>query len=338
MYMLAFHCFHTVAVLKYEQVAYLKHIVDKLFFSISDKMQVKVLAGLHTLRDMLDWGFSQFQQAELFYGHGTDNAWDEIIYLVLGTLKLGPVLDSKRLDVNLSVEQRIEIFENIKKRINERIPVAYLVNEAWFAGLSFYVDSRVLIPRSPIAELIEQRFSPWIVVDSVNSILDLGTGSACIAVACAYAFPSAKIDAVDCSEPALAVASINVMRHKLSHQVNLIHSNGFENIKGQVYDIIISNPPYVDAEDFAQLPPEYRHEPAVALAAGTDGLDFVVQLLAQAKQYLRKGGLLIVEVGNSKPALIQRFPRLPFVWLEFEHGDAEVFLLTQEQLVDGKEI
>lgn len=312
--------------------------MDKPFFvTPEESMQSDVLIALRSLRDMLRWGYTQFQQAELFYGHGTDNSWDEIIYLVLSTLKLGPTLNSQWLDARLTQDERTDIFRKIKQRINERIPVAYLVNEAWFAGLSFYVDQRVLIPRSPLAELIEQCFSPWIVPDNVSSILDLGTGSACIAIACAYAFPNAQIEAVDCSRDALEVSSINVMRHKLSSQVSLIQSNGFENIKGR-YDLIISNPPYVDAEDFAQLPPEYRHEPTIALAAGTDGLDFIVQLLGKAKQYLKKDGLLIVEVGNSKPALIQRFPHLPFIWLEFERGDSEVFLLTREQLVDDKEI
>lgn len=312
--------------------------MDKSSFPKTKDKQFEGLTALRTLGDMLRWGFTQFQKGQLFYGHGTDNGWDEIIYLVLTSLKLGPILNSQWLDARLTRDERTEIFQKIKQRINERIPTAYLVNEAWFAGLSFYVDPRVLIPRSPMAELIEQRFSPWIAPDSVDSILDLGTGCACIAIACAYAFPDIKIDAVDYSKEALDVASINVMRHKLHDQINLIQSDGFKNVTGRNYDIIISNPPYVDAEDFAQLPPEYRHEPAIALAAGTDGLDFVVQLLDQAKRYLRKGGLLIVEVGNSKSALIQRFPSLPFVWLGFERGDAEVFLLTQEQLFDGKEI
>ncbi|MDQ8038994.1 MAG: 50S ribosomal protein L3 N(5)-glutamine methyltransferase [Rickettsiella sp.] len=312
--------------------------MDKSSFSKIKDTQFKEFMALQNLGDILRWGFIQFQEAELYYGHGTDNAWDEIIYLVLAILKLGPVLNSQCLEVKLTQDKCIQIFQKIKQRIHERIPTAYLVNQAWFAGLSFYVDPRVLIPRSPMAELIEQRFSPWISSNCVNSILDLGTGSACIAIACAYAFPYVKVDAIDCSKKALDVASINIRKHKLSKRVKLIESNGFENIREKIYDIIISNPPYVDAEGFAQLPPEYKHEPAVALAAGKDGLDLIVQLLDQAKHHLKKGGLLIVEVGNSKPALIHRFPHLPFVWLEFEHGDAEVFLLTREQLVDDKEI
>lgn len=312
--------------------------MDKPSFSLTKAQLSEALEELRTLRDVLRWGFTQFQRAALFYGHGTDNAWDEIIYLVLAVLKLGTMLNPEWLDAHLTTEERTQLLHKISQRINERMPTAYLVHESWFAGLPFYVDSRVLIPRSPMAELIEQQFSPWVDPEKVESILDLGTGSACIAIACAYAFPDAKIDAVDYSEEALVVASMNVERHHLDEQVNLIQSDGFDNLKGRRYDIIISNPPYVDADDFAQLPPEYRHEPAMALAAGTDGLDIVVRLLAQAKQHLQKGGVLIVEVGNSKAALIQRFPHLPFVWLEFERGDAEVFLLTQEQLADDKEI
>lgn len=313
-------------------------IVDKTSFFLTTDKGSEALAELRTLRDVLRWGFTQFQRAPLFYGHGTDNAWDEIVYLVLAALKLGPVLNPDWLDACLTTEERVQTLHKISQRINERIPTAYLVNESWFAGLSFYVDPRVLIPRSPMAELIEQQFSPWIDPEKVASILDLGTGSACIAIACAYAFPNAKIEAVDYSEEALAVASINVERHQLVEQINIIQSSGFENLKGQRYDIIISNPPYVDTDDFIRLPPEYRHEPVIALKAGSDGLDVVVQFLTQAKHHLKKGGLLMIEVGNSKSALLQRFPHLPFVWLAFERGDAEVFLLTQEQLADDKEI
>ena len=192
----------------------------------------------------------------------------------------------------------------------------------------------MLIPRSPIAELIQRDFSPWIEeTKSINTILDIGTGSGCIAIACAYALPEAHIDAVDNSKDALAVAAINVAAHRVQGQVNLIHSDLFQNLKNRIYDIIISNPPYVDAEDFASMPLEYQHEPVAALAAGEDGLDFVIQILKQAKNYLKEKGVLIIEVGNSKKALIKRFPQIPFFWLEFEKGEAEIFLLTQEQLI-----
>ncbi|MES2998708.1 MAG: 50S ribosomal protein L3 N(5)-glutamine methyltransferase [Pseudomonadota bacterium] len=307
--------------------------MNKPPYLISEGDVSEALTELHTLRDVLRWGFTQFQRAELFYGHGTDNAWDEIVYLVLGTLTLGSTLNPQWLEAHLTQRERTQILQKIKQRVNERLPTAYVVKQAWFAGLSFYVDSRVLIPRSPMAELIEHRFSPWIAPERVTAILDLGTGSGCIAVACAYAFPEAKIDAVDCSEEALAVASINLAQHKVNDQITLIQSNSFENLRGRRYDVILSNPPYVDAKDFLALPAEYRHEPAIALTAGKDGLDVVVQLLAQAKQHLKKNGLLIVEVGNSKSALLQRFPHIPFVWLEFERGESEVFLLTREQLV-----
>jgi len=293
----------------------------------------EALVELSTLRDMVRWGFTQFQGARLFYGHGTDNAWDEIIYLLLGSLALGSTLNPRWLDARLTQRERTQILQKIKRRINERLPTAYLVNQAWFAGLSFYVDPRVLIPRSSMAELIEHQFRPWLDPDKADIILDLGTGSGCIAIACAYAFPAAKIDAVDCSKEALDVASINVAQHKRCDQITLIQSDGFKNLNERRYDVIISNPPYVDAEDFAALPAEYRHEPAIALAAGIDGLDVIVQLLEQAERHLKKGGLLIVEVGNSQATVIKRFPRIPFVWLEFERGESEVFLLTQEQLI-----
>lgn len=303
---------------------------------LSKNILEEVLDDFSTLQDLLRWGFSQFQGAELFYGHGTDNAWDEIVYLVLATLKLGPHLNSQWLAARLTREERTQIVQRIKQRIDERLPTAYLVNEAWFAGLSFYVDSRVLIPRSPLAEVIQRHFAPWIeAYRVVDSILDLGTGSGCIAIACAHAFPHAKIDAVDCSKEALTVAAINSAKHKSEH-VYLIQSNGFENLTGRCYDIIISNPPYVDKEDFIQLPKEYQYEPAIALAAGIDGLDFIISILHQAKRYLKADGLLVVEVGNSKAALIARFPHMPFVWLEFECSDTEVFILTREQLVDNE--
>ncbi|MFZ0218776.1 MAG: 50S ribosomal protein L3 N(5)-glutamine methyltransferase [Candidatus Aquirickettsiella sp.] len=305
----------------------------KLSYCISNEELKAALLEFRHLQDILRWGYTQFNKADLYYGHGTDNVWDEILYLVLSTLKLGSHLNPCFLGASLTLAERRLLIENIRQRVEDRIPTAYLVNEARFAGLSFYVDARVLIPRSPLAELIQLEFSPWI-EDSkrINTILDIGTGSGCIAIACAYAFPEARVDAVDNSKDALAVAAINVATHKLQGQINLIQSDLFQNLNSRLYDIIISNPPYVDAEDFASLPVEYQHEPAVALAAGKDGLDFVVQILRQAKKYLKEKGILIVEVGNSKRALVQRYPQIPFFWLEFEQGEAEIFLLTQEQL------
>lgn len=305
----------------------------KLSYCISNEELKAALLEFRHLQDILRWGFTQFNKANLCYGHGTDNAWDEILYLVLSTLELGPHLNPCFLAASLSLAERRLLIENIRQRVEERIPTAYLVKEANFANLSFYVDERVLIPRSPVAELIQHEFSPWIEnTQRVNTILDIGTGSACIAIACAYALPEARIDAVDNSKEALAVAAINVAAHKLQGQINLIHSDLFQSLNSRLYDIIISNPPYVDAEDFANLPIEYQYEPAVALAAGKEGLDFVIQILKQAQKYMKEKGILIVEVGYSKKALIQRYPQIPFFWLEFEKGDAEIFLLTQEQL------
>ncbi len=293
----------------------------------------KMMTRLMTVRDFLRWGLTQFQCSELYYGQGTDNPWDEIVYLVLATLKLGPILNPEWLDARLTEEESIALVQKIEQRILQRLPTAYLVNQAWFAGLPFYVDPRVLIPRSPLAELIEHQFSPWLEQESIDSILDLGTGSGCIAIACAVALPQAKIDAVDISRDALNVAEMNVQQHHCADRVQLIQSDGFENLQGRRYQLIISNPPYVDALDFANLPDEYRHEPALALASGEEGLDFIHTLLVQAPEHLQENGLLIVEVGNSKSALVRHYPHLPFIWLEFEHGEAEVFLLTREQLI-----
>jgi ribosomal protein L3 glutamine methyltransferase len=210
--------------------------------------------------------------------------------------------------------------------------VAYLLNEAWFCGLPFYVDEAVLIPRSPIAELIADRFSPWCREEQVSSILDIGTGSGCIAVASALAFPAARVDAIDVSREALAVAEENVRRHELSHRLRLVRSNLFENLAGQRYDIIIANPPYVDVTDMDNLPEEYRHEPRLALAAGEDGLDIVRQILSEAREYMSDEGILICEVGNSQEALAEAYPDYPFLWFEFEFGGQGVFLLTACQL------
>lgn len=289
-------------------------------------------AELTTIRDFIRYAASHFLEANLYYGHGTDNAWDEASALVLHALYLPHDVSPAVLDAHLIETERLKLFELFDKRIHQRIPAPYLTHEAWFAGLSFYVDERVLIPRSPIAELIENQFQPWIEPEKVHRILDLCTGSACIAIACAKAFPDAAIDASDISAPALAVAKINVLRHHVQDQVTLHESDLFNSLPANAYDIIVSNPPYVSDQEMAELPHEYRHEPASGLKAGTSGLDIVSTILHQAKQYLKPQGILIVEVGNSERALIEEFPDLPFMWLEFERGGDGVFLLTAEQL------
>ncbi len=297
---------------------------------------MKELSELYTLRDFLRWTISRFNEAGLFYGHGTDNAWDEAIALILHSLHLPHDINPALLDARLVTNERETLYKSIKRRIDERIPLAYLMNQAWFAHLPFYVDERVLIPRSPIAELIENQFQPWIDADSVVRILDLCTGSGCIAIACAKYFPQAEVDAADISPDALAVAKINVLKHEVQDQVKLFQGDLFHALDNKnsqkKYDIIVSNPPYVDAEDMASLPDEYKHEPALGLAAGTLGLDIVTQILDQAANYLNPNGILIVEVGNSEHALADAFPDIPFTWLEFQHGDGGVFMLTAEQL------
>lgn len=287
---------------------------------------------LATLRDMLRLAVSHFYAANLFYGHGTENAWDEAVALVLHVLHLPPDINPQVLDARLTMSERRKVARLILRRIKERIPVAYLTHEAWFAGLRFYVDQRVLIPRSPIAELIEQNFSPWISQDKVGHILDLCTGSGCIAVACAMAFPEVQITAADISADALLVAQTNIERHQLGERIRLQQSDLFSELTDEKYDIIVSNPPYVSTEEMAQLPPEYQHEPALGLAAGKEGLDFAIRILQIASDYLNDEGILIVEVGNSEEALIKRFPEAPFTWLEFQRGGGGVFLLTAKQL------
>lgn len=287
---------------------------------------------LKTIRDYIRFATSSFNEAGLYYGHGTDNAWDEAIALVLHTLHLPHDIHPTVLDANLTKKEQAKLDELISLRVTKRIPVPYLTHQAYFSGLSFYVDERVLIPRSPIAELIQNHFKPWISAKDVREILDLCTGSGCIAVACAKAFPQAQIDASDISPEALAIAKINVLRHAVEDQVALYQSDLFASLPKKKYDVIISNPPYVSIDEMTELPPEYLHEPKLGLTAGIKGLDFVIRILKEAHNYLHPHGVLVIEVGNAEAALINTFPDLPFTWLEFEHGESDVFLLTAEQL------
>jgi ribosomal protein L3 glutamine methyltransferase len=293
--------------------------------------------SLHTL---ITRGAARLKRARVFFGHGTDNAWDEAAALVLHAARLPHPervrLDRARLErtrVGPAAQRRARLL--LTRRIEERIPAAYLTGSSWFAGLRFAVDARVLVPRSPLAELIERGFAPWIAASRVRRVLDLGTGSGCIAIACARALPHARVDGVDISAGALAVARANVRAHRLGRRIRVRHSDHFRALQGAAYDIIVSNPPYVGAAELKGLPPEYRHEPRVALAAGKSGLDSVRVILRDAARHLRPRGLLVVEVGNTERAVRRAYPRLPFVWLQFARGGGGVFLLTREQLAQA---
>jgi len=292
-----------------------------------------VLPYLDTIRDLIRWGASRMNEVGLHFGHGTDNALDEAAALVLHALHLPPDLQADYFQARLTPPEKQAALRLLERRVSERRPAAYLTQRAWFMGLPFYVDERVLVPRSPLAELIERHFAPWL-PDSrkVEHILDLGTGSGCIGIACAYAFPDAQVDVVDVSAEALAVARHNIVEHGLEDQVEAIQSDLFSALKGRHYDLIISNPPYVALEELDSLPPEYHHEPRLGLAAGVEGLDVVMEILQQSSDYLKRDGLLIVEVGNAQYALCEAFPDVPFTWLEFERGGQGVFLLNAAQV------
>lgn len=296
------------------------------------KSYLEATASFETALDFLRFGLSRANQASLYYGHGTDNAWDDIFSLVLGSLNLPHDVDSMLLHARLTLGEKKYLAEQLRRRIVEHVPVPYLTHEAYFFNLPFYVDERVLIPRSPFAEALSTQFSPWLDADKVTRILDLGTGSGCIAIACCYAFPDAKVDAVDVSEAALAVADINRTRHEVEQQLQLIQSDCFDAVPFAKYDLIVSNPPYVGHDEMQTLPREYRHEPEIALQAPNNGLAIVEKMLFSAAPYLSDHGVLVMEVGNSEEALVEAYPHVPFTWLEFEAGGSGVFLLTAEQM------
>ncbi|KFB67466.1 50S ribosomal protein L3 N(5)-glutamine methyltransferase [Candidatus Accumulibacter vicinus] len=288
---------------------------------------------LSTLRDLLRFAVSRFNEAQLFFGHGADNAWDEAAYLLLHSLHLPLERLEPFLDATLTSDERAAVLQVIDRRIRERLPVAYLTNEAWLGEYRFYVDQRVIVPRSFIAELLREQLTPWIDdAHAVTAVLDLCTGSACLAILAAHAFPAARIDAVDISPEALAVARRNVNDYDLAAQIRLVEGDLFAALKGKRYDLIIANPPYVNAASMATLPEEYRREPELALASGPDGLDLTRAILAGARQHLRPNGLLVVEIGHNRDALEAAFPATPFTWLDTSAGDQYVFLLHRDEL------
>lgn len=290
---------------------------------------------LITVRDYLRYAVSHFNAAGLSFGHGSDNAWDEAVYLTLHALHLPLDRLEPFLDARLLPHEREQLLDLYNRRCQDRLPAAYLTREAWLGEHRFYVDERVIVPRSFIAELLAEQLTPWIADPwAVESALDLCTGSGCLAILTALAFPNAEVDAVDLSQDALSVAERNVADYQLTDRVRLVHSDAFAGLAGKRYDLIISNPPYVDAESVAALPPEYLHEPEMALGSGDDGLDFTRIILAEAKKHLTDNGLLVVEIGHNRDALEAAYPTLPFTWLDTAAGDEYVFMLRAEDLPD----
>jgi ribosomal protein L3 glutamine methyltransferase len=305
-------------------------------FSAGPRIMSELLDDLHTLRDWLRWGTSRFNEAKLFFGHGCDNAHDEAAWLILHALHLPPDRPEQLghyLDARLTRHERLAVLELLQQRIARRLPAAYLTHEAWQAGLRFYVDERVLIPRSYFADLLVDGFAPWVEDPyAIESALDLCTGSGCLAILMAHAFPNARVDAADISQDALEVAKRNVADYDLKERVRLAQGDLFAGLGKRKYDLIISNPPYVTTAAMNALPPEYRHEPENALAAGDDGLDIVRRILAGAKSHLNPGGLLAIEVGHNRELVDAAFPALPITWLDTDSGEGKIFMLRREDL------
>ena len=293
--------------------------------------QDQVQNDLHSIKDYLRWVYSNFNRSDIFFGHGQDNPWDETVQLVLGGLQLPLDIPTDLYEGRLTQSERQRVITLLIARLSQRIPTAYLINSAWFCGLEFYVDERVLIPRSPIGELIQNRFA-GLIRREPKRILDMCTGSGCIAIACADYFPEAEVDAVDLSVDALNVAEFNIERHHMTERVFPLQSDLFEQLPQEQYELIVTNPPYVDEEDIDDMPAEFHHEPMMALEAGQDGLILVKRILAQAADYLTDDGVLICEVGNSMVHLIEQYPSVPFKWIDFKQGGDGVFALTKTQL------
>ena len=288
---------------------------------------------LYTIRDYVRFAVSRFHQANLFFGHGSSEAYDEAVYLVLHTLHLPLDRLEPFLDARLTESERSELIHILQRRVEERIPAAYLTKEAFLGEFSFYVDERVIVPRSFIAELLRDSLSPWVAdPEAVHSVLDMCTGSGCLAILAAHMFPNASVDAVDLSLDALDVAQHNVDDYELNDRVHLIESDLYAKLGNKKYDLIISNPPYVDAPSVADLPPEYLHEPVLALGSGEDGLDATRTILKHAAKHLSDNGILIVEIGHNRDVLEAVYPKLPFTWLDVTAGDQFVFMLHRNDL------
>ncbi|WP_353194726.1 50S ribosomal protein L3 N(5)-glutamine methyltransferase [Pusillimonas noertemannii] len=296
-------------------------------------MNNAALNELHTLRDLLRYAVSRFNAAQLSFGHGSDNAWDEAVYLLLHVLHLPLDTLEPFLDARLTSEEKKRCLEIVERRLDERVPAAYLTGEAWLQGHRFAVDPRVIVPRSPISELLVEALQPWIAdPDEVDYVLDLCTGSGCLAILAALAFPNAQVDAVDLSEHALEVADLNIEQFGLDGRVATHRSDLFDQLPQCLYQLIVCNPPYVNDHSMESLPPEYRHEPTMALAGGDDGMDIVRRLLRDAPRFLDEGGVLVLEIGNEYENFVNAFPELEPVWLSTANTEDQILMLTREQL------
>lgn len=304
----------------------------------SKEKQQDIIDNLHTIRDYIRWTISEMAVNQVYFGHGSDSIWDESVHLVLSAINVSHDIDSNMVASRLLTEEKKKIIDYVYQRACERKPLPYILKKAWFVGMEFDIDERVIIPRSPIAELIRNDFSPWVNdIDDIKNVLDLCTGSGCIGIACSEVFENANITLVDISDDALAIANHNIKKHQVGDRVKAIKSDLFNNLKGQKFDVIISNPPYVDKEDLDSMPKEYHYEPKLALEAGDDGLEIAKRIILEADQYMTEKGVLIVEVGNSQYALMEMCPDVPFTWLSFAEGGDGVFLLTYDELVKYKE-
>ena len=305
----------------------------------SEEKKNDIVNSLHTIRDYIRWAISEMTREKAYYGHGADTAWDEAIHLVLSALDIKADIDGNMVGANLISEEKLKVIDYVYQRAHERKPLPYILGKAWFADMEFDIDERVIVPRSPFAELIRSDFAPWISdIYSVMDVLDLCTGSGCIGMASTNVFENANVTLVDISDDALEIANKNIKKHGLGDIVTAVKSDLFNSLKGKKFDVILSNPPYVDKQDMDSLPKEFHYEPTLALEAGDDGLDLAKRIILEADEYLTEQGVLIVEVGNSQYALMEMCPDVPFTWLSFENGGDGVFLLTYDELVKYKDL